>query len=79
MQVRTIQFGWCCKSSLFPITYMFLPSGAARSLSRTRRRAPKSCLGLYPRTGDGSGEPARAWSLAWDMIVADPCNGFQPR
>ena len=27
---------------------------------------------------DGSGEPARAWSLAWDMIVADPCNGFQP-
>ena len=27
---------------------------------------------------DGSGEPARAWSLAWDMIAADPCNGFQP-
>ena len=27
---------------------------------------------------DGSGEPARAWSLAWDMVVADPCNGFQP-
>ena len=27
---------------------------------------------------DGSGEPARARSLAWDMIVVDPCNGFQP-
>ena len=29
---------------------------------------------------DGSGEPARAraWNLAWDMVVADPCNGFQP-
>ena len=27
---------------------------------------------------DGSGEPARAWSLAWDMVAADPCNGFQP-
>jgi hypothetical protein len=27
---------------------------------------------------NGSGEPARAWSPAWDMIAADPCNGFQP-
>ena len=26
----------------------------------------------------GSGEPARAWSPAWDMVAADPCNGFQP-
>ena len=25
-----------------------------------------------------SGEPARAWSLGWDMVAADPCNGFQP-
>jgi len=31
---------------------------------------------LVPR--DGSGEPARAWSPAWDMVAADPCNGFQP-
>ena len=31
---------------------------------------------LVPR--NGSGEPARAWSPAWDMVAADPCNGFQP-
>eukprot|EP00964_Phaeocystis_antarctica_P132314 scaffold96375_cov65-Phaeocystis_antarctica.AAC.3 len=29
-------------------------------------------------TSYGSGEPARAWSPAWDAIAADPCNGFQP-
>jgi len=23
-------------------------------------------------------EPAQAWSPAWDMIAADPCNGFKP-
>ena len=26
----------------------------------------------------GAGSPARAWSPAWDMVAADPCNGFQP-
>jgi len=25
-----------------------------------------------------AGEPARAWSPAWDTVAADPCNGFQP-
>ena len=40
-----------------------------------------SCVFMSAAVHDprnGSGELARAWSLAWDMVAADLCNGFQP-
>ena len=58
-----------CPAGYHPIhPYLALGGGC---LSRGR-------CGENPRVhrtapSDGSGEPARAWSLAWGMVVADPC------
>ena len=40
-------------------------------------REPDGDMSRVPR--NGSGEPAQAWSPAWDMVAADPCNGFRPQ
>ena len=54
-------------------------SGARKGVLESRYTLPvktRAEVRTVPR--NGSGEPARAWSPAWDMVAADPCNGFQP-
>jgi hypothetical protein len=55
-------------------TFTGARKGVLETVAAVTENPTETCL--VPR--NGSGEPARAWSPAWDMIAADPCNGFQP-
>ena len=59
-----------CPVDYTPYTHNLRSEGGA-CCSRGGENPTEACT-IVP--SDGSGEPARAWSLAWDMIVADPCN-----
>ena len=52
------------------LTHPWRSEGGARCGSRVGE-SPTRCGLHVPR--DGSGEPARAWSPAWDTVVASPC------
>jgi hypothetical protein len=52
--------------------FLALGRGCFKTVAGGGKPETETCL--VPR--NGSGEPARAWSPAWDMVAADPCNGF---